>query len=256
MRIACEELQSRLSEDNLWSNTFPRGEKKKKIKSLTTQRNGDLTRVFFRGNAPISFPTPTHPLRKQRSPQGGRHRCRGCLVAKPLVSDVTAGTQLSGQVKRKAQLELHVPIRPPAPEAARLFLMCTHVSPRPAASSRGRACPEKPQRDSRLWAGRAASAGQALSDGESVQPSAAASDEFPPWKLSHIKVAGVLAYHLTLKYLPKFYLVGKSLVIHIFNWSFCLWERWGQTGDLIWDIFPLWSVSFILQKGTFPPQLS
>lgn len=65
-----EEPQSRLSEDDLESNTSPRGEKKKKTKSLTTQRNGDLTRVLFGGGHPHFVPYANASFEEAAVPAG------------------------------------------------------------------------------------------------------------------------------------------------------------------------------------------
>lgn len=69
MRIACEELQSRLSEDNLWSNTFPRGEKKKKS-SLWLPNATEISLESF------SEVTPPFRSLRQHIPWGssGPHR--------------------------------------------------------------------------------------------------------------------------------------------------------------------------------------
>lgn len=76
---------------------------------------------FSEVDTPISFPTPTRPLRKQRSPQGGRQpRVSGLPCGRATCVDVTAGGPLRGHVRRKARAERRAPIRPPAPEAARL----------------------------------------------------------------------------------------------------------------------------------------
>lgn len=114
-----EEPQSRLSEDDLESNTSPRGEKKK-TKSLTTQRNGDLTRVLFGGGHPHFVPYANASFEEAAVP-AGRQAASGVGAALwPSHLRRRDGRWPAARAREEEGPGGAARAHPPAPEAARL----------------------------------------------------------------------------------------------------------------------------------------